>query len=364
LDNEPIVTIVIPTWRRADLLRVCLESVAAQIEQRFRVVVVSNGGGADVEAVARPFAATHDCRLISLPQNRGFAAGVNAGLHVANTKYVAVLNDDVRLDPEWLLTLTRWLEEHPEAGFCSGTIFSDDGLRVDNLGDAVARGGVAWRLGFGTLSEVPRDESPRRLLAASWTAIVLRADVLKALGNLDEQFISYLEDIDFAVRCVRHKVLGDFVPTARCWHHGGASSTRNPSRVFKLMSRNQRLLLAKDFPEELRHGHQVRKAGWLWLLMAIRQGKFLSWLAGNVSYLRALPETRKNRLHWDSAGRERLNHWLEAGEAAIYADQFGSHRGAPDSYWRWYFASQQRAQGATGSAHKSRQISEPTTRRS
>ena len=365
MPNQAVVTIVIPTWRRPELLRACLQSLAAQSEQRFRVVVVSNGGGADVESVVGEFARELECRLISFPVNRGFAAGVNAGLERAETKYVAVLNDDVRLDPDWLRVLLDWLEAHPETSFCTGTIFSDDGSRVDNLGDAVARSGAAWRLGFGTPSDAPRDENPRPLLAASWTAILLRRNVFDAVGKLDERFISYLEDVDFAIRCVQKKISGYLIPGARCRHHGGASSNRKSADVFRQMSRNQGLLLEKNFPAELRYLYRshIRKASWLWLAMALRQGQFLAWAQGKASCLRALPAVRKDRLRWDAEGRQRLMRWLEAGEAAIYADQFGAHRAAPDSYWRRYFAAQNHVPYKPGASGDSRQISESPARR-
>lgn len=362
-----VVSIVIPAWRRADLLRECLHSLAEQSERRFRVLVVSNGGGEAVAAAVEAFADSLNCQLISLPENRGFAAGVNAGLAECRTPYVAVLNDDVRLHPEWLRTLVEWLEAHPETAFCAGMILNGDGSQVDNLGDAVARSGAAWRLGHGLpaaavgatsaaqttaqagqlgapspVSQTAADaEQPRPLLAASWTALLLRRSLLDTVGLLDETFVSYLEDVDFAVRCLHANARGMLLPAAVCWHQGSASSGGPASAaVFRQMTRNQRLLRAKDFPYAVRSSYRIENnsAFWTWLGMAIRQGHLLAWLAGQLSFLWVLPSAHRRRLRWDEEGEARLRKWLTAGQAAIYADQFSSSRTAPDRYWRVYFA--------------------------
>ena len=383
--ESAIITVVIPAWRRADLLRECLYSLEQQSERRFRVAVVSNGGGAAVEGVAREFG----CGFIMLPENRGFAAGVNAGLKTAATPYVAVLNDDVKLHADWLKHLVHWLETHPESSFCAGKILSGDGERIDNAGDAVARCGAAWRLGHGAhvKQQYVLAEHAHPLLAASWTALLLRRSMVEQVGELDENFVSYLEDVDYAMRCVRAGVRGDYLPQAVAWHHGGASSggassggassgDASPGRakpdgavspfVFRQMTRNQLLLLAKNFPLKilLSNAPRIAWAQMLWMLMATRQGQLPAWASGVARFVGALPVALRDGLGWERASRHRLQRWMMAGEVAIYADQFGAHRPAPDTFWRWYFAVFRPPVSAASSAPdaESRRISESSTR--
>ena len=88
------VSVVIPTWQRGDLLRQCLESLRRQDFSDFRIVLVSNGAGNWVNEFAQEF----ECTLVSFPANRGFAAGVNAGIAATGSPYVALVNDDVELE--------------------------------------------------------------------------------------------------------------------------------------------------------------------------------------------------------------------------------------------------------------------------
>ncbi|MSO21610.1 MAG: glycosyltransferase [Acidobacteria bacterium] len=363
--ESAIVTIIIPAWRRADLLRECLRSIEQQSERRFRVTVVSNGGGAAVEDVAREFG----CGLIMLPENRGFAVGVNAGLRTAATPNVAVLNDDVKLHADWLKHLVHWLETHPESSFCAGKILSGDGERIDNAGDAVARCGAAWRLGQGGHVKQPyvMAEHAHPLLAASWTAVLLRRAVIEQVGLLDEAFVSYLEDVNYALRCVRAGARGDYLPQAIAYHHGGASSGGAESPyVFRQITRNQLLLLAKDMPGSLllRNAPRIVWGQFLWMLMGARKGLLMAWASGVARFIAALPGALRNRLRWEPAAAQNLQRWMMAGDAAIYADQFGAQRPAPDTFWRWYFAVFRPPVAAASSTPdaESRRISESSTR--
>lgn len=335
------VSVVIPVWKRSDLLRACLQSLRQQSETPFSVVIVSNGAGAEVERLAKEYA----CKLVILSENRGFAAGVNAGIRATSSTtttapYVAVLNDDVRLHPDWLKHLTAWLDEHPETSFCCGKILLGDGALIDSAGDALSAGGAAWRLGHGAVS-LESAETPHPLLAASWTAALLRRSAIERAGGLDEEFFAYLEDVDFAVRCAREGLRGQYLPQALAWHQGGASSGGAESEfVIRQLTRNQLLLLAKDFPVAtlLRYGPRIAWTQVLWAMMAVRKGRLRAWLSGISQFLRALPRALGNRLHWDAPAQRAFREWLRQGEAAIYADQFSRQRPAPDTFWRMYFA--------------------------
>jgi GT2 family glycosyltransferase len=89
-------SVIVVSYRPGDWLAPCLDSVRDQADE---VVLVENGspGGAVREAAAgRPV------KLVSLPSNRGFAGGVNAGLSAVSGDLVALLNDDAVADPMWL----------------------------------------------------------------------------------------------------------------------------------------------------------------------------------------------------------------------------------------------------------------------
>ena len=92
------VAAVIPHWNRAALLRTLLENLKVQTRRFDEVVVVDNGstdGSADLAEQA-------GARVIRLDRNYGFAVAVNRGIAATDADWVAILNNDVTLDPAWL----------------------------------------------------------------------------------------------------------------------------------------------------------------------------------------------------------------------------------------------------------------------
>src|SRR5262249_16003872 len=95
------VTVVVPHYNRRNLLECLLKHLRQQVHPILSVVVVDNGsddGSADC-------AEESGARVLRLPSNLGFARAVNAGLATVKTEYVAILNNDVLPEPDWLNVL-------------------------------------------------------------------------------------------------------------------------------------------------------------------------------------------------------------------------------------------------------------------
>jgi GT2 family glycosyltransferase len=329
------VAVIIPTLKRADLLRRCLDSLRRQTFRDFRVTIVADGAGNWANDLARESGSD----LVRLPRSRGFAAAVNAGIQATSSPYVAVLNDDVELEKEWLRHLVSVLHQHSEVAFCCGKIFQGDSDVLDGAGDALSLSGSAWRLGFGR-PDGPEFNVPRPLLAVSGTAALFRRAVFDGVGGLDENFISYLEDMDFSIRLRRAGLRGLYCPAAVARHHGGATLGGPESpRVFELLTRNQLLLVAGNFPAQLlfRLAARIVWAQLLWLAMAVRKRRLGAYLRGCAGFLRLLPAVFRRRPSWPRRARADLHAWLVQSEAAIFADVSSRDRKSSDTFWRMYF---------------------------
>jgi glycosyltransferase involved in cell wall biosynthesis len=91
--GAPLVSVIIPSWNRRDLLAECLRGLFAQTWEPFEVIVVDNGstdGSADM--VAAEWGAR--ARLVRNARNEGYARAVNQGIHASRGAYVATLNNE------------------------------------------------------------------------------------------------------------------------------------------------------------------------------------------------------------------------------------------------------------------------------
>jgi len=318
------VAVIIPTWNRSALLAQVLGDLGRQTYPVERVVVLDNGSTDDSVAVARRAGA----EVIELGANRGFAAAVNRGIReVDAADWIAILNNDVTLEPDWLAQLMRQVGD---AWFATGKLLNAAAReRIDGSFDAVCRGACAWRCGHGLLDSETWNQ-PRSIQLAPFTAAVFRADLFSRVGLLDERFESYLEDVDFGLRCALQGLGGLYVPEAVAYHTGSATLGRWHSDTVRKLARNQVLLVAKHYPPDWvkRYGWQVLVAQTLWGLVALRHGAFLAYVSGKIEGVRGFPSVQR---HYSAS----FPPILEQSEAQIRELQGLT---GFDLYWRLYFA--------------------------
>src|SRR6202035_2537459 len=100
------VAAVVPHWNRRDLLQTLLANLGEQTRPFDEIIVVDNGSTDDCAAVA----AQAGANVIRLDRSRGFALAVNRGIEAARNQaiaadWIAILNNDVTLAPDWLAVL-------------------------------------------------------------------------------------------------------------------------------------------------------------------------------------------------------------------------------------------------------------------
>ena len=106
---SPMVSVVVPTFNRRDMLLRALKSVLAQTYKSFEIVVV-NDGGEDVEDVIAPLNRDHNITYIRHRNNSWLASARNTAIRHSNGKYIAYLDDDDIYYPEHIQTLVDFLE--------------------------------------------------------------------------------------------------------------------------------------------------------------------------------------------------------------------------------------------------------------
>ncbi|MEO7142357.1 MAG: glycosyltransferase family 2 protein [Bryobacteraceae bacterium] len=312
------VAAVVPHWNRRNLLEELLSSIRAQTVPFDEVIVVDNGSTDGSVECAEGWGA----RVVPLARNFGFAAAVNRGIEATRADWIAILNNDVRLDAEWLGNL---LAGSGNASFATGKILRAGNIEViDGAFDEVSRGACACRCGFGKPDSAVWNQ-PRKIRFASMTAALFRRDVFLEIGLLDESFGSYMEDVDFGLRAALAGRNGVYVPSAIAYHRGSATLGVWNSETVRHISRNQVILARKYFGGQPRW--PILAGQLLWGILAFRHSKGFAWLRGKFSGL-----SYKNGVRSDS--REGIRAIVESSERSIF--ELGQQTGF-DWYWRAYF---------------------------
>jgi GT2 family glycosyltransferase len=315
--------VVIPTWNGSSLLRTVLASVKQQTYPIERVVVVDDGStDAAVGHVAREFG----CTVLRHESNQGFASAVNRGVHELTTDWTVVLNTDVRIPPDWISTLVSGALA-ADATFAVGKLLSSSNPgRIDGTYDLVSRGATSWRCGSGRV-DGPIWSRPEAIQFTSFTAVLLKTSTFRSLGGLDTRFGSYLEDVDFSLRCAAKGLRGVYVPNAVGTHQGSATLGAWQKATIRLISRNHILLYYKHFRGGSKSPFVVGQL--LWIALAFDRGAGRPALRGLLDGLLVWRLWRDEPSDWAAVKRA-----VTESERTIFAIQKET---GFDTYWRWYF---------------------------
>lgn len=319
------IAVVIPNWNGSRLLAKLLEDLQGQTRRADELIVVDNGSSDDSVAVAKRVGAS----VIELGRNTGFAHAVNTGIQECRADWIVVLNNDVSPKADWLSNLLAKLD-HGDVWFATGKLL--DAYRRDRIDggfDAMCRGACAWRCGQGRLDS-PIWNEPRRIYFPPFTAAVFRASLFQQVGLLDEAFESYLEDIDFGIRCAAAGFSGIYIPEAVAYHIGSASMGRWHPETVRKIARNQLLIVAKHYSPKwiLRYCWPIFVAQSLWGMVALRHGAFLAYAVGKAQGMVQFATTRGKH-------QPNLPAIVERSEREIWELQ---RLTGFDLYWKLYYA--------------------------
>ena len=258
----PRLVVVTLNWNGADDTIACLDSIESSRPDDVEVIVVDNGS--NDEDVLRVVQATFSRRWVTLvrnPENLGFTGGSNIGITIAlerGASAVMLLNNDARVERGAFATLLDYLAASPEAGLVSPLILDESGDRIWAAGGVRARREVVCRLGLARRPVAEAPTSPFSSYALIGCAIVARAEVIERVGQLDNDYFAYLEDIDYSVRVREAGWRLDVVPAARVRHRvsGASGGGYTPLRSY-LLGRGTALFVRKRGALDQRLGFAI-----------------------------------------------------------------------------------------------------------
>lgn len=237
------VDIIVLDLDGGELLDACLASLEAQTVRPARVIVFDNGSRVPVRP--RPAVA-----LFRSATNLGFTGGVNEAFRHVTSPFVALVNNDAVLDPDWLATVAGAMTDERVAAV--QTIIRRSSTTIDGAGIDVSDGTIR-QLGSG----LPLLAAPGEAWGVSATAALYRVAALGA-RVFDPRFFAYYEDVELSARLHETGWRTIVVPVAKATHRGSQSAARLGGRATFLRTRN-RYFVARLHPGAGRIGALLRE---------------------------------------------------------------------------------------------------------
>jgi GT2 family glycosyltransferase len=233
--HDIVVSII--NYRTADMTLDCARAVLDDLgDLRGRIVIVDNhSDDGSAEQIGDWLADQPEgtpVELILSPTNTGFSGGHNQALAAAEADFYLILNSDAIVRPGMMRALVDSGRAHPDHGFIAPRIEREDGSIQNScfrfhgpLSELVraARSGPITRLLRRHDVALGTDPDPAAIDWASFACILLRGEMVRALGPMDEGYFLYFEDVEY---CLRGRRAGWKIrqePAAKVIHLRGGS---------------------------------------------------------------------------------------------------------------------------------------------
>jgi hypothetical protein len=196
----------------------CLPSITATDypQSRREIIVVDNASGDDLASIENKF---REVKLIKLKRNVGYAKAVNIGVENSSGDYVAVLNNDVIVTPDWLSRLVCVLERHENvAAVCPRKLSLLMSHVLDGCGGAINVLGQGWDRGESEV-DVGQYSGFAEVTHPSGAIFLSRRRLVDEFGFfLNPDFFLLIDDVDFGLRCWKAGYRVVYTPDCVVYH--------------------------------------------------------------------------------------------------------------------------------------------------
>jgi glycosyltransferase involved in cell wall biosynthesis len=245
---QPLITTIIPTYQRPQMLKRAIQSVLNQTFPAFQICVYDNASNDDTQKVVAELAKT-DSRISYYchEENIGALKNWNFGLKEVNTPFFLWLSDDDLLLPHFFEQAVQSLVSNPDVMFYAGLTVIVEDNKVANIAKEHGR--------FGYF---PPPEGALEILSTGGLispSIVFRSEVRAGVGILDEE-TGYSLDTDFYLRIAAHHpiIISNEPSGIHTQHEGSFSATFSDVRLLVpgLQTMSNKVMSDESLPLDVR----------------------------------------------------------------------------------------------------------------
>ncbi len=292
--NSGLVSIIVLNWNGKFFLKECLVALGTQTYRDVEIIFVDNGStDRSIDFVVEQFPLI---RIVTLDKNYGFAGGNIRGLEVCKGEFIALLNNDTRVEATWLENLVVPMKKNASVGICASKLLVETTGKIDSAGDMLTSWGVGLKRGCGGDPHLYGDE--QNIFGACAAAALYRRTMLDDIGFLDEDFFFNDEDTDLNFRAQLAGWNCTYVPSALVYHKVNATIGNLSDLHVYYHVRNLEFLWLKNMPKELmlRYAHHklIQELGSL-LYLGLRHGKWKPFFKGKRDAVKLFPRMMKKR---------------------------------------------------------------------
>jgi len=263
------LSLLVTHYKTPELLKLCLKNAEEALERiEHEIIVVDSEAQDDTKEIMRED--YPDVHYFPFLANVGYATLANKGLKKAQGEYIFLINADIILNQDAVQKLLHYLSHNPKVGMVGPALVNFNGLHQDSCFryykpiTIACRRSVLGKLSvckseidrFLMKSEL-RGASKKEGILADWlmgSALCMKRDVVKKVGEFDKRFFMYFEDVDWCKRFWQNGYKVVYLPEASITHYHQRASRKWGGVWDVLITKQARIHLVSAVKFFLKHG--------------------------------------------------------------------------------------------------------------
>lgn len=229
------LSIIITSYKNPELLKVCIDSIRKNIILAdYEIIVADSDTEESTELMIQE--GYPGIKFLPSKENIGFSGTVNAGLKVAQGKYILILNGDIVVKKDSIEKLLGYIKNNPEVGIVGPQLlsfneaFQPSTFRFYTPLTIIYRRTFLGKFGFAKKhleKFLMKDFDFQSVREVDWimgSSLMTSREAVEKVGPMDDRFKLYFEDTDWCRRFWENGYKVVYVPEAKMYHYHGRGS--------------------------------------------------------------------------------------------------------------------------------------------
>ncbi|HEX6977534.1 MAG TPA: glycosyltransferase family 2 protein [Patescibacteria group bacterium] len=283
---KPLVSVLILTFNRTDLLEKCVDAVLKSDYSKLEIVVSDNGSQEDIKGFIKKNFKRKKIKIVRLEKNRGLTGGFNFGFKYCKGKYVFILSNDTRIDRSCISNMVGMMEKDEKIGITAPKIIQEEKPKeLHNVGSFLTFTGTLYHYGIYKDKNNKKYQKSYYIFSSNGAGFLVRKETAKITGLFDEESFVYYDESDLCHRVWLSGFTVVYCPKAVLYHLWGRTINTQNSQVWFWNQRNQIRSFIKNF-----------SLPYLILFLGGLQVSYLMWFVINIlkrrfKFALTLPQT-------------------------------------------------------------------------
>lgn len=287
--RNPLVSVAIPVFNSKNLINICLKSVLKTKYSNFEIILVDDYSlDGTYEILVKKYSRNPKIKILRNEKNFGPSKTRNKGIKAAKGKYVAFVETDMEVDPNWLSSLVKALEKDKSLGAVQSKVLDINRRDFIHSTGVFYNPHTFWVWSFATAQ--PKDfKTEQREVGIGSVGSLVRKDVLDKLGGFDEKIVHNIDDTELSWRIWLLGFRCITIPESITYHWTAKPTSVREKALPSLSSEFHFHKTFRIFLKNYEWKNIVRYTPWLFFAFSLRILKNL--YAGNTKPLKGFLKT-------------------------------------------------------------------------